>query len=540
MADPTNVQYCKVVGRFRAFVADGVDGGDNPDFISMTGTGTIRANTPTARNTGTGNVETYIPYPITVTLDADGYISLNAVPYVMVVAPGGDINPPDFNYTIELNLATALDATPIPYGPYVFNVVAGGEVDLTTAIPVTPSGAPMVTKGDKGDPATLTLGTVTTLPTGTQAGALLTGSPPNYTMDVSLPQGPAGAGVSIDQTVGVRVFSAPAAGVIERTQYAQNPRATINTTGWTAGTGGTPGTTGFTRVTDNFSGQGSGPQAFSLAASAVDAVNDFAGAYYDTVAAPGQVWSAGMLGRFNAAAPASVAGRLVMEFRDASSALASHESAWLANTITAPTLMKVENKTAPAGTTIVRIYPQVFAWAATSAAAVDFRFTDVIHEKDATAGTFFDGSTTWGGDFHYRWTGTIRASTSVASNKWMVYGDTGRRNISSLFTSGVAAEVFISRIGSIVHCEYSVFDSVGGRSITIVLPTGFKYTNNSGGEQIFTGRINSTPPEISRGSVASSLSLASPLLAAGRSIAGTATWTTTDPWPASLPGTAGT
>lgn len=136
MADPTNVQYCKVVGRFRAFVADGADGNDTPDFIPMTGTGTITANM-TARNTGMGNVETYIPYPIPVTIDANGYISLGSNAYVMVVAPGGDINPPDFNYKVELNLATALDPTPIPYGPYVFNVVAGGVVDLTTAIPVT-------------------------------------------------------------------------------------------------------------------------------------------------------------------------------------------------------------------------------------------------------------------------------------------------------------------------------------------------------------------------------------------------------------------
>jgi len=150
MSNPPNLNYCKVYGNFKAFVADDTaDPDDLPDFTPVTGTGLIWANLERAKNTNTGQKSTYFNAPIPITLDSDGDISRNGVKYVMLLAPSVGINPPDFNYTILLTMTVPGGGTR-SFGPYPFNVTAGGEVDVTDIVPVAVSAGTPIIQGPEG------------------------------------------------------------------------------------------------------------------------------------------------------------------------------------------------------------------------------------------------------------------------------------------------------------------------------------------------------------------------------------------------------
>ena len=151
MANPTNATYCKVTGRFRTFVADGVDSDDIPDFVALSGTGTITMNANHARNTGVGAKEFYLPSEIPVSVDGQGLLTHNGNPYVMLLAPASDVVPANFNYTIQLTLTASGETSPRRFGPYPFNVVGGGEIDLADALPVPSNSGVWVTKGEPGE-----------------------------------------------------------------------------------------------------------------------------------------------------------------------------------------------------------------------------------------------------------------------------------------------------------------------------------------------------------------------------------------------------
>jgi len=179
MSNPPNLNYCKVYGNFKAFVADASDSDDLPDFTPVTGTGLIWANLERAKNTNVGQKSTYFNSPIPITLDADGDISRNGVKYVMLLAPSPGINPPDFNYTILLTVDIPGGGSRA-FGPYPFNVTAGGEVDVTDIVPVaTSSGTPIIQgpagpAGPAGAAGTaLVLGPQDTVPPNTPAGTII-------------------------------------------------------------------------------------------------------------------------------------------------------------------------------------------------------------------------------------------------------------------------------------------------------------------------------------------------------------------------------
>ena len=58
--------------------------------------------------------------------------------------------------------------------------------------PTGPSGGPTGPTGPTGDTPTLTIGTVTTGEPGTEAAATITGTAPNFVLNLTIPQGPTG------------------------------------------------------------------------------------------------------------------------------------------------------------------------------------------------------------------------------------------------------------------------------------------------------------------------------------------------------------
>lgn len=147
MVNPPNLNYCKVFGNFKAFVADiAEDSDDLPDFKAMSGSGEIFANIDRAKNMAAGYKSTYFNMSIPVTVDEDGDLSQSGRKYVMVLAPSPDISPQGFNYTIKLSLGIPGTTETRTFGPYAFSVISGGEVDLVDVLPVTvSSGTPVIT-----------------------------------------------------------------------------------------------------------------------------------------------------------------------------------------------------------------------------------------------------------------------------------------------------------------------------------------------------------------------------------------------------------
>lgn len=155
MANPPNLNYCKIVGNFKAFIADNADSDDLPDFVPMSGVGQIWPNVQTARNTQIGYKSTYFNSPIPVTVDLDGDLSQGGRKYVMVLAESPSINPSNFNYSIKLDLAALGESGFRSYGPFAFNVTPGGEVDISDVIPVTTSNGTPIVQGPQGEPGDL-------------------------------------------------------------------------------------------------------------------------------------------------------------------------------------------------------------------------------------------------------------------------------------------------------------------------------------------------------------------------------------------------
>lgn len=238
MANPPNLNYCKIVGNFKAFIADNADSDDLPDFVPMSGTGQIWPNVVLAKNTQVGYKSTYFNSPIPITVDLDGDLSQGGRKYIMVLAESAVINPSTFNYSIVLNLAAQGEFTFRQYGPFAFDVTPGGEIDLTDVIPVSAYGGNPIVQGPQGAP-----GDLVGVTTGTWGGAVVLQSYPqtyisSLTSSVSsmtLPASPIGLQsgtitlVLTQDATGGRTITWPV-GVKWTDGIAQQPAAGPNTT----------------------------------------------------------------------------------------------------------------------------------------------------------------------------------------------------------------------------------------------------------------------------------------------------------------------
>lgn len=155
MANPPNLKYCKIVGNFKAFIADSADEDSLPDFVPMSGSGQIWPNITLATNNQIGYKSTYFNTPISVTVDLDGDLSLNGEKFVMVLADSPTINPSNFNYSIKLDLTAQGESNYRSYGPFPFDVTPDGEIDLADFVPASISSGIPVTRGLQGEPGDL-------------------------------------------------------------------------------------------------------------------------------------------------------------------------------------------------------------------------------------------------------------------------------------------------------------------------------------------------------------------------------------------------
>ena len=155
MANPPNLQYCKITGNFKAFVADNQDSDDLPDFVPMSGTGQIWPNVQLTKNTQVGYKSTYFNSPVSITVDEDGDLSQGGRKYVNVLAESANLNPAVFNYSIVLQLFAQGESGSRQYGPYAFDVVPGGSVDITDVMPVSAYGGNPIVQGPQGEPGDL-------------------------------------------------------------------------------------------------------------------------------------------------------------------------------------------------------------------------------------------------------------------------------------------------------------------------------------------------------------------------------------------------
>jgi hypothetical protein len=168
VANPPDLNYCTLVGNFKAFIADNQDDDDLPDFVPMSGTGQVWPNIVIAKNTQVGYKSTYFNSPISVTVDGDGDLSQGNRKYVKVLAQSDQINPNNFNYSISLQLYAAGEVSSRQYGPFAFDVVPGGTIDIADVIPVSAYGGNPIVQGPQGEP-----GDLVGVTSGTASGTLV-------------------------------------------------------------------------------------------------------------------------------------------------------------------------------------------------------------------------------------------------------------------------------------------------------------------------------------------------------------------------------
>lgn len=140
--------YGKVVGRFLAAVADGTADTDlYPDGIPLTGTVIFTPSAPAVLVTDATPVPvTVLPAPIVTTLDSEGYISLNGVRGVFLLATDTQAtNPTNFTYKVAFSKLQYAGTNTVQYPSFDIAVPAGTIRDLSTISPVpAANGAPII------------------------------------------------------------------------------------------------------------------------------------------------------------------------------------------------------------------------------------------------------------------------------------------------------------------------------------------------------------------------------------------------------------
>lgn len=214
---PDGTLYGTITGSVSAFIGDTEsDTNDLPDRVPVPTGSTISFEPSISYVIVESSPKRDIIFatPETVMLDDDGGFSVK-----LVACDSPDLNPSGWYYTVRLNVPgrAALTArVQVPGGQSITLGEAIGAAQPGTAIvkvegPAGPSGhtptvaitgdqlvidgvvvGPHLT-GPPGPASKLTVGTVTTGAPGSQAAASLTGTAPNQTLGLTIPQGPQGS-----------------------------------------------------------------------------------------------------------------------------------------------------------------------------------------------------------------------------------------------------------------------------------------------------------------------------------------------------------
>lgn len=156
-ADLAPLKYGKVKGRFLSVIGDVTDPDSFPDAVPLAGTVRFTASTTALLVFGAvPDPATVVPSPVTVHLDDNGYMSLNSILGVWLLAPSADTNPMAWTWHVEFNLTLA--SVPVPYTGFDFNLspylTDADIVDLALAARIpegNPVGIVRGPQGDKGD-----------------------------------------------------------------------------------------------------------------------------------------------------------------------------------------------------------------------------------------------------------------------------------------------------------------------------------------------------------------------------------------------------
>jgi hypothetical protein len=213
--------------------------------------------------------------------------------------------------------------------------------------------------------------------------------------------------VAFEDTASVRLALAWFTGTVEpgtettvRTNYVTNPRAALDTAGWTAA-GGT-----LTRVTTS----ALGATAFQVSATGGASA---AGSFLSVPALPAETWSASARARTTTA---GTYARVSIEWRQSTTVLSTTHGTIAALSTTADATFTVTG-TAPSNTDNARIRVFLFSGVggANPTAGQIIQYVDVLTERAATPGAYFDGDTTDTADTVYAWTGAANSSSSTAT-----------------------------------------------------------------------------------------------------------------------------
>jgi hypothetical protein len=130
-------------------VADTPDDPDvNPDIVPITGTVTF---TPSVKAILVASESvTVVPAPIVAVLDANGYVSLNGVQSVTVLATNSTYyNPNGWTYRVSFDNLAA-NGRRVTFDPYNIEVPVGSTVDLSSVTPITGSTGTPIVRGPAG------------------------------------------------------------------------------------------------------------------------------------------------------------------------------------------------------------------------------------------------------------------------------------------------------------------------------------------------------------------------------------------------------
>lgn len=191
MALPSNVNYGTVVGQFLLAYADSNDADLFPDGVPAKGSVFFTPSpTKLANASSSPNPVTIMPAVVECQLDTNGYIlGYTGDQGVRLVATDdADLNPVDWTWSAQFRLTDQSDV-PISLATFSFELPAGTEVDLATAAPVSSANGTFYLVGPTGPANTLSVGTTTTLAPSADATVEITGTAPDQTINVGIPEG---------------------------------------------------------------------------------------------------------------------------------------------------------------------------------------------------------------------------------------------------------------------------------------------------------------------------------------------------------------
>lgn len=145
------MQFGTITGRFLATVADTTADTDlDPDLLPITGK--VRFTPSMTSTVSQADGAIVLPTPITADLDAEGYVSLNGVRGIRLVATDSEgLNPTGFTYGVSFP-ELRYGSVSVTYRAFNIELPAGSVVDLSQVTPVDSANGVTIVRGEQGDP----------------------------------------------------------------------------------------------------------------------------------------------------------------------------------------------------------------------------------------------------------------------------------------------------------------------------------------------------------------------------------------------------